>query len=149
MKTLYPIFALLSCLLTMASARELTFAWDAPTAPVDGYTVYYRTAENPWLSAGEVSGQVLQLKGTFPDQPFEVVVKAFANLTPVEAGRIESAASASRQVPATPAAPEGVEMKISVSFRLKRSTDLAAWTQIAEIKFPEPAFDRAFYQLSN
>jgi len=40
-------------------------------------------------------------------------------------------------------------MKISVSFRLKRSTDLAAWTQIAEIKFPEPAFDRAFYQLSH
>jgi hypothetical protein len=137
---------LLFALAGIASARDITFAWDLnPESDVTQYRVYTSpTNDGPWTLNGATA-----LPATAPTTINELEVKGLPNLilfvyvTAVNQAGLESIPSDTLQVnPDRPGKPGKPRIKVV----LQSSTDMKSWTDYMVMEKDSPDGPRQFFR---
>lgn len=110
MKTIFAFLALFS----VSQARELTFEWDKPASPVDGYVIYVKQGDGNWVNTAEPASNTFT--GLFPDGDFSIAVSAFRKIGG-STDRLQSERSDALAIPQIVPTPSGLRIVITLQIK--------------------------------
>lgn len=100
--------------LATAHARELTFEWDKPASPVDGYVIYVKQGDGNWVNTAEPTTNTFT--GLFPDGEFAIAVTAFRKIGG-SIDRLQSERSEALAIPQIVPTPSGLRVVITIQIK--------------------------------